>query len=347
MIKILTIKDKAEWIAHVNQSVEIDFYHTWHYHSLDNTGLPILFVYSEQSDFIAVPLIQREIPESNYYDLTCVYGYSGPLSNQKMDGIDSTLISNFKKAFLEFLSDGNYVSVFLRLNPFYNQQLLLEKFGGIYDNGQVVVIDLTKSIEQHRKNYRHTTWDSIRNSLKKGYYIKEEKGPDAIKIFREIYNQNMSRIRAADSYFFDDSYYLELLNNTEYDARVFTAYKGDVATSSTIAVFTNEIIQLHLIGTRTEYLCDSPAKFLIDSIAQIGCKLEMRYYNLGGGLGFQNDTLFYWKKAFSDLLFDYKSWRYIANPVIYQQLLDQKGIDKNTEVDFFPLYRYTPVFQTS
>ncbi|MDB4925256.1 GNAT family N-acetyltransferase [Mucilaginibacter sp.] len=347
MIKILTIKDKAEWVTYVNQSVETDFYHTWHYHSLDNTGSPILFVYSEQSDFIAIPLIQRKIPESNYYDLTCVYGYSGPLSNQKMDGIDSTLVSNFKSAFLKFLSDGNYVSVFLRLNPFYNQQLLLKEFGGIYDNGQVVVIDLNKSIEQHRKDYRQTTWDSIRKSLKNGYNIKEEKGPEAVKIFSEIYNQNMNRVRAADSYLFDNDYYLEMLSNTEYNARIFMAYKGDVVASSTIAVFTNEIIQLHLIGTRTEYLQDSPAKFLIDGVMQIGCELGMRYYNLGGGLGFQKDSLFYWKNAFSDLLFDYKSWRYIANPVIYQQLLDQKGIDKNTEVDFFPLYRYTLALQTS
>ncbi len=340
MTQILTIKDKAKWVSYVDRSAEVDFYHTWHYHSLDKTGLPILFVYSEQSDFIAVPLIRRGIPGSSYHDLSCVYGYSGPLSNKKMDAIDPVLISNFKRALLKFLSDENYVSVFLRMHPFYRQQLLLEEFGGIHENGQVVVLDLATSIEEQRSNYSRTTKASIKNAKKRGYYVKEERGPEAIRIFGEIYNETMCRVEASKSYLFGESYYSEMLNNTEYDARIFMVYKDDVATCSTIVVFTNQIMQSYLMGTRSEYLHDSPAKFLVDRVSQIGRELGMRYYNLGGGVGFKEDSLFRWKRAFSDLFLEYKSWRYIANPVIYQQLLEQNSIDKSTEVDFFPLYRY-------
>jgi hypothetical protein len=242
-------------------------------------------------------------------------------------------------AFLEFLFDGNYVSVFLRMNPFYNHQLILNEFGDVYENGKVVVIDLSGSIEDQRRRYSRTQLAGVKSAINKGYYVKEEKGADAIKVFKEIYEENMKRVGATDSYLFDERYYSEMLNNTEYDARLFMAYKGDVVTCGAIAVFTKEIIQSHLIGTRYEYLCDSPAKFLLDGIGEIGREFGMRYYNLGGGLGFQKDSLFDWKKAFSDIFFDYRTWRYIANPAVYQQLLDQKGIDKDTKVDFFPLYR--------
>lgn len=341
MTRILTIMDKTEWISYVDRAAETDFYHTWHYHSLDKAGTAMLFVYEEAGDFIAIPLIKRAIPGSIYYDLTCVYGYSGPLSNKIMGAIDALLTDNFKRAFLEFLSDGNYVSVFSRMNPFFQQQILLDEFGSVYENGEVVAIDLTISIEERQKKYSTSTLANVKSAVKKGYYIKEEQGADAIKVFKEIYEENMRRVGATESYLFDSRHYIEMLNNAEYDGRLFMVYKEDVVACCTIVVFKNNIIESYLIGTRTEYLRDSPAKFLVDTVAQIGRESGMRYYNLGGGLGFRRDSLFEWKNAFSDLLFGYKSWRYIANPTIYQQLLDQKGIDKDTKVDFFPLYRLT------
>ncbi|MCC8426359.1 GNAT family N-acetyltransferase [Mucilaginibacter sp. UR6-11] len=256
-----------------------------------------------------------------------------------MEAIDSKLIVNFKDAFLKFLSDGNYVSVFIRMNPFYNQYLLLNKIADVYENGKVVVMDLNGSIEDQRRKYNRTTLANVKSAINKGYYIKEENSAAAIKVFKEIYDENMKRIGAAGFYLFDEHYYLEMLNTTEYDARLFMAYKGDEVACSTIVVFKNEIIQSYLIGTRAEYLCDSPAKFLADGIGKIGRESGMRYFNLGGGLGFQKDSLFNWKSSFSDLFFDYRSWRYIANPTVYQHLLDQRGIDKDSKVDFFPLYR--------
>lgn len=339
MIRILTISDKTEWASYVSQSAETDFYHTWHYHSLSSKGTALLCVYEEGPDFIAIPLIRRNIPESPYFDLTCVYGYSGPMSNKKMEAMDTALIINFKEAFLKFLSDGNYVSVFIRMHPFYNQDLLLNKIADVYENGKVVVMDLNGSIEDQRRKYSRTTLASVKSAIKKGYYIKEENSDAAIKVFKEIYDGNMKRIGAAEFYLFDEQHYSEMLNTTEYNARLFMVYKGDEVACSTIVVFKNEIIQSYLIGTKAEYLCDSPAKFLADGIGKIGRESGMRYFNLGGGLGFKKDSLFEWKRTFSDLFFEYKSWRYIANPTVYEHLLDQKGIDKDSKVDFFPLYR--------
>lgn len=340
MTKLYTINNKPEWVSYVQKAAEYDFYHTWHYHKLETTGAPTLFVYQEQDDFIAFPMLKRTIPGSDYYDLGCVYGYSGPFSNRKMEDLDDTLKENFKQAFLDFLSTEKCVSVFTRMHPFYNQQLLLEKFGGVYDNGQTVVIDLSQSIEDQRRKYRQSTMDAVKHAWKRGFTVKDEKGPEAIAMFMSIYNETMTRVNASDSYFFDEDYYNEVLNTPEYDARLLNLYDGDKVICSTIVMFTNGIIQAHLIGTRTEFLHHSPSKFMADEISVMGRSLGMRYYNLGGGLGFKEDALFKWKLGFTDLCFDYKSWRYIANPSKYQELLDKKDIDQNAGIDFFPLYRY-------
>lgn len=63
----------------------------------------------------------------------------------------------------------------------------------------------------------------------------------------------------------------------------------------------------------------------------------MKYYHLGGGLGFKEDKLFNWKAGFSDLFLEYKSWRYVANEQIYNSLVNLIGIDPHNNIDYFPL----------
>jgi hypothetical protein len=340
MTKVITIQDRVEWVSYIRKAAEFDCYHTWHYNSLNRIGKPILFIYEEQDNFIAIPLIARPVEGTEYYDLTSVYGFSGPISNKKIDELDDRLTEDFKSAFTAFLSSENYISVFSRLNPFFKQVQLLKKFGGIYDNGRTVVLDLSLSIEEQRKSYSESVRGSIRKAWRNGYRVKEEKGPRAIALFTSIYTENMHRVDASDYYLFNKEYFQQLLDSDEYDTRILMVYDGSEVMASTMIILTNGIIQAYLVGTRKEYIKYSPTKFLVDEITLLGRTLGMRYFNLGGGLGFKEDSLLNWKLAFTDNTFDYKSWRYIANPTVYQQLIDEKGIDKDAEIDFFPLYRY-------
>ncbi|MGN6397860.1 MAG: GNAT family N-acetyltransferase [Mucilaginibacter sp.] len=345
MTKIITIRDRAEWTYYVQMAAEFDCYHTWHYNSLEKSGDPIMFVYQQHDDFIAVPLVARPVPGTIYSDLTCVYGFSGPISNKKMDDLDEHLADSFKSAFMIYLQEENYVSVFLRLHPFFEQGNLLERFGGVHDNGRVVVLDLSLSLEEQRQRYSPAVRAQIRKAWNRGFTVKEEKGPEAIDLFISIYMETMQRVDASEYYLFNHEYFHELYESEEYDTRVLIVYDGDEPIAGTMIMFTNGIIQAHLVGTRREYLKYSPTKFLVDEITQIGRRDGMRYMNLGGGLGFKEDSLLQWKLSFTDNTLGFKTWRYIANAPVYQLLLNEKGIDENTGVDFFPLYRYAQIPQ--
>ncbi|HWZ34537.1 MAG TPA: GNAT family N-acetyltransferase [Mucilaginibacter sp.] len=339
MSKILYIDDKPEWNAYVSRAVEYDFYHTWHYHTLDTTGTPLLFIYENDEGFIGLPLIKRSIPGSAYYDLTSVYGYTGPISNLAMHCIPESLIAAFKTEFVNFLADGKFVSVFSRLTPFYQQTNILHRFGGLHDNGLTVVMDLSVDDDTRRKGYRNSTLPTLRQAWKMGVVVREEKGPRAVSTFTSIYLENMKHVGASETYMFNEDHFNKLLNTDEYDARVMLVYHGDNVMAGSIVTFTNGVMQAYLIGTRNEYRKYSPSKLLVDEICLLGKKMGMKYYNLGGGVGFKEDSLFTWKAAFSNLLLPYKTWRYIANPTIYNALLEERGIDKNSDIDFFPLYR--------
>lgn len=341
MTETLTIQQKDEWISYIHRAAEYDSFHTWNYHSLEKSGTPILFIYKVNDDFIAIPFIKKNIEGTNYYDFSSVYGYVGPIASRRFEQLDNSLKEDFRLALTQFLTAENCISVFCRLNPFFDHSCLLKEFNGNYDNGLTVVIDLGISIEVQRRAYRKTTLQAIKKSWKRGYQLKDDKSEEAIKIFVSIYEETMSRVNAAEFYKFEYDYIHKLLHTDEYDARLLTAYDGEIPIAATIILISNGIMQAYLMGTRQAHLKYSPARYIIDAVAQLGRLLGLKYYNLGGGLGFKEDGLFAWKASFTSNHLKYYSWRHIANPTVYQLLLDEKGINRDLDVDFFPLYRYT------
>jgi len=338
---VLKLEQETEWKNLVKRALNYDFYHSWIYHSLDNSsGIPMMFVYEEGDNFIGIPLLKREIENSDYYDMSSVYGYSGPISNKAFHKLSSQFVDNFRTNFLDFLKDEKIVTVFSRLNPFFNQSAIMEDFGGVVDNGKVVVFDLTISLEEQRSAYQERVLRKVKHLKKLGFYVKEANSKEDVKIFTSIYTLNMLRVDATAGYYFDQAYFEALLDSDEFDARLIFVYDhNDYPVCGAIVVITNEIMEAHLLGTREEYLANSPAKLLTEEITIIGRKLGVKYYNLGGGVGFKKDSLFRWKANFTNLTFDYRSWRFVVNQEIYQNLLSKKSSELDTEVDFFPLYR--------
>lgn len=336
-----TLDQKDDWNKYVENATEYDFFHTWKYHKLANSGEPVLFVYTEGDKYIAFPLLHRPIPGTPYFDLHCVYGYTGPISNRYFEELEEHFMQNFKDAFLTFLKEGNYVSVFSKLHPFFGHSRLMNKFGGLHDNGKTIAIDLTQSLDEQRRKYRKTTKGDINRCRRFGYQVKKAETKEDVLAFSRLYEQNMGRINASEFYLFNEDYFLELLTNEKNCELMLVISNGEVICGS-IIMYANKIMEGYLISTQTEYLKYSPAKFLLDEISLIGRSKGIDYYHLGGGLGFKENSLFEWKLGFSDFILDYKTWRYIANQEVYDHLVKESGNEWVEEVDFFPLYRMSP-----
>jgi hypothetical protein len=339
MIKIITIHQLDEWNWYVDKSKNYDFYHTGLYHSLDSNGDPFLFVFHEMDNFVAIPLIRRRIEGTDWYDLSSVYGYTGPISNKDINELDEHFLNDFNLEFRRFLKKERVVSVFSRLHPLLKQGKLMNKFEGLTPNGSTVAIDLRQSLECQRSNYRRSFRADIRKAKDRGYVVKEGTRPDDICLFKCIYTENMLRINASEHYMFSHEYFDNLVNASQFKARLFFVYAGDKAICGTLITCTNNILEVHLVATRNEYLCESPAKFLIDEVSVWAREQGIEFFHFGGGFGFKEDSLYDWKRGFSDFCLDYYSWRFIANPDIYYSILHDKGIPVDESIDFFPLYR--------
>lgn len=333
---LINLKQSEKWTTYVHNSVSYDFYHTWHYHSLDNSGEPFLFVYEEADIFIALPLLKRKITNSDLFDLTSVYGYSGPISNLKFSDIDEQLLENFKCSFLSFMDAGRYVSVFCRLNPFIDQRRLIEKIGGVTNNGRTIYMDLSIPIEEQRAKYEKKLGQQIRQLRKMPYDIREATSQDEIKLFTVMYTENMLRLRAKNSYFYDETYFTELLKSKE-DCKLIIIYHGDVMICGAVIMCAGNVIRNHLSATSNAYVNQSPSKLLTDEISIIGRQLGKRYFHLGGGLGGREDSLFKFKSYFSSLFLEDMTWRFISDTFSYNDLI--KDLNDDLKTDYFPLYR--------
>lgn len=309
MTRIITIQQKEEWRDIISRSLNYDFYHTWYYHSLDRSGQPLLFIYEKDGDFIAFPFIERgrSMPDPH---LASVYGYVGPVSNKKFVDLQSKILNGFKEGFVSFLRSSGIKSASSRLHPFIDQSFLIEKMGGSVTEGKSVVIDLSISIEEQRKNYRRNLWGDIKKMQSKGYRLREFGTDDAIRTFISIYWENMKRIGAKEAYYFNEQYFFDFMKSKDFVTKLVFINSGDIPICASLITLTNGIIQGYLIGTSGKYLPESPAKLLVDQVSVIGRELGMKYYNLGGGLNFEEDSLFKWKSGFSRLSLDCKKWTY-------------------------------------
>ncbi|MGV3706737.1 MAG: GNAT family N-acetyltransferase [Arcticibacter sp.] len=309
---IKTIYEETEWKAIIQRSHCYDFYHTWYYHSLDKSGCPILLLYQYNEDFIAFPLIRKSTNTGSQH-LASAYGYVGPVSNKKFHDISEQMLMGFRDAFFLYLKLEGYQQVTARLSPFLDQNFLINTLGGNLAEGKAVVLDLSVPIEYQRKNYRRNLMGKIRKLERKGYYVGEGNGEADLRTFISIYLENMNRIGATDVYLFNEQYFFDFLKADDFEAKLYFVFAGNEVICATIVTLTNGFINGHLIGTRNEYLSESPAKLLVDQLSIIGRQLGMKYFNLGGGLNFREDQLFSWKSGFSRLFFSSEKWTFIQD----------------------------------
>ena len=336
------ITERKEWNEILKFFETFDCYHTYdfNYFSKQENEEPVLLYYQKEQIHIALPLLIREIPNSEYKDVTSVWGYGGPLCANLGSDFDQNL---FVEELNAFFKENKIISAFARLNPFIdNQEIVLDNMGIIEEIGEVVNIDLTKDIDTQRTHYSKTTKRYI-NKYGKLCTVKTSKEEQDILQFIDLYYENMDRVNAKEHYYFNKEYFYNLIQSEEFETDVlFATYdETNEIISAAMMIKTNNIIQYHMSGTRNEYLKFTPIRLLIDQMRIKGTGEGYKYFNLGGGLGGRDNPLLQFKASFSKDFKKFKVWKYIVDQTIYNMLCKEKELlNKEEEIDFFPLYRY-------
>ena len=349
MFRVIT--EENEWNRAISSFGKKDFYHSYDYHQvcIKDNEVAKLLVYSSGDTSIAFPLVIRPINGSGFFDATSVYGYAGPLISGLTSHFD---FQDWKEQMLGYFLDDKIISIFSSTNPFIdNQEQLLSHMGEIESLGDIVYFDLKQS-KAHLKQYSKTTKRYIKRN-KELFDIREGNSEDDARQFLEIYYQSMERVGANSQYYFKLPYFIKLLrNHSFFDASfVFATSKenGDVASGAFIIRTKDHIVQYHLSGTVDAYRHLSPIRGVIDYVRCQGKLDSYNFFNLGGGVGSKNDSLYDFKASFSKKTAPFKVWKYISNIEVYDQLCTiarEKEGEENPNTNYFPAYRTNSYFGT-
>ncbi|WP_273566572.1 peptidoglycan bridge formation glycyltransferase FemA/FemB family protein [Maribacter halichondriae] len=336
MVNVIT--EGNLWKAQIARFESYDFYHTYDYHiiSKKENEAPVLLVYKEDDKLIALPLLKRPIEGTEFFDFTSVYGYPGPLTKGLEEGFDN---KNFVQALSEKFAELKIVSVFSRLHPYIKlQESVLNGLGETPTIGKVVNIDLTQDVDVQRAQYGKSTKNRT-NKCRRLCTVKKAKNVEDIDTFIDIYYENMDRLSATKDYYFSREYFHNFLQCDDFDTDILLVVHNEdkLAVAASMFVKTKNIIQFHLSGSKTDYLDIAPANLFLDEMRLRATEEGYEIFNLGGGLGGREDSLFNFKASFSKDHRDFKVWKYIVDQRIYAEL--SKNIAGKYESAFFPLYR--------
>ncbi|EDP70709.1 hypothetical protein FBALC1_08118 [Flavobacteriales bacterium ALC-1] len=341
------IKDKITWNENLALAKDSDFYYTYDYHHLSKSEdeSPILVKYTDGLTTLVLPLLLREIENSDYKDATSVYGYAGVLVLNIDDQFDQKKFHNELNA---FFNENKIVSVFSRLHPYIeNQETLLTGIGEVKTMSDVVCIDLTDTIENQRAKFNRRLKTYL-NKSRKACTVIEGNVDEHLETFVELYHENMRRVDADDSYFFTDKYYREIMTSSDFKSELMLCVHNETQTIIGGAIFIKkgDLVQYHLSGLSEAYFDLNPIKLIIDEVRIRATHEGYKHFNLGGGRGSSEDSLFRFKSGFSKNFKKFKVWKYIVDQNTYKMLAEnnqEKQLEDNDLYSgFFPAYR-TPI----
>jgi sugar transferase EpsL len=348
-VQTLRTSNAAEWNAVLSKMRQHDFYHLPQYHRVAEQrgeGIARLFLYSENGYTIALPLLLRPVdagePEG-WTDAISVYGYSGPVASHER--LPESFLQSFQGTLRDELLRARVVSVFSRLHVLIPQQEMLAGLGECVENGQTVSIDLSLPEEEQRAHYKKDCHRRLRKLREAGFVCIHDREKRYLQEFVEVYYETMRRAGAAASYFFDRMYFEMLTRELDDLSHLFVVLKDHHVAAAVICTSCNGIVQVHLGGTRDAFLKFSPTRLAVDIVRVWAKENGARVLHLGGGVGAQQDSLFEYKASFSDRRHIFRTWRWILQPDVYEELCSEKARWNTANgllpvsAGYFPAYR--------
>lgn len=337
-MQVDVIDDEHQWRTALQQFEGFDFVHTYDFHKisqLNGEGSPVLFVIKNETlGAVGIwPLLKRRIGDSNFFDLTSVYGYAGPIFKSGLSSIQQ--VRSIETLF-RYLESQGFVSLFSRLHPLFPSSV--NELPSYCELSDVIIIEVNDNPEDILSSYRRDHRYDIRKALRDGLQITVDYDCDGLESFVQIYQQTMSTLKAKDYYQFDLDYFRGLVAAQDFEAFLIHASYENKKIASSIFIVTNNVMHYYLSGALAEYKHLSAPKAIIAKAHELAIEQQLKYLILGGGLGSQEDSLFKFKEGFSKNSLRFSVVKKILNQSLYQQLCSKADVAA-ANASFFPAYR--------
>ncbi|MCB0858645.1 MAG: GNAT family N-acetyltransferase [Solirubrobacterales bacterium] len=278
----------------------------------------------------SAPLVVREIPGTDRFDATSPYGYPGMAIS---DGPRLRIKFPIDPGSIDFSPTG-LVSIFLRHSLEGGPPVTgIPPLGGATPRNVCLLSDPSLP----RKS-RASDRQQIRKNLKRGCSVEVTPGPETNPGqragFFTAYTETMRRTRAAERYFFSETYF-DLILSAEGTWLFILRDPGGEAAAASIATLSDGLLHYYLSGTADAHLKGAPMKNVVEEMINFGAERELAV-NFGGGLA-PGDALEEFKRGFANLEEQWFTSEIVCDAEASEELAARLGDSRVP--GFFPPYR--------
>lgn len=302
-----------------------------------------IFDYSGNGGTISSMYIKRPVPwlvsGVQYYDATTPYGYGGPL----LTAGDSSkeLISGFYSAWSDYCHDNRIIAEFVRFHLHDNIDLRLQYPGDIIHISDNVVCDLASTMDEVWMGFDHKVRKNVKRAQSIGLTVTADAVGEHLAKFVDIYYKTMKRNKAKDYYYFEPSFFENLVRTLKEQFAFFHVWHDERIIATELVLCSQNYAYSFLGGTLQDFYPMRPNDLLKFEIIRWCKETGRRVFVLGGGF-LPEDGIYRYKKAFapgSELPF--YTGRKVFQADIYSQLVAIRSQKPEFDADsrFFPLYR--------
>ena len=318
-----------------------DIYHLPQYAVLDArlTGsTPAAFWYEQDGQHLLIPLIVRDIPGSAWRDAASPYGYPGPISHASP--AETGFWEPAAAAFAETLRANGVVTAFVRMHPLLPAPLdVLGRHGTMVRHGETVSMDLTVCVEQMWSQTRSDHRNHINRARRDGTRVVFDHW-DRLGEWVDVYHDNMRRVGASEFYFFTREHLEAMHDAVGERMHLAVALEGDEVVGGN-TFFEYDGIATGYVSSTRRARHRYADELLYDEVRRWCKDRGNTLFHLGGGKGGRNDSLFSYKAGFSPRRHPFHTWRVVADPEAYADLMARRrpGADPADLSTAFPPYR--------
>jgi lipid II:glycine glycyltransferase (peptidoglycan interpeptide bridge formation enzyme) len=249
-------------------------------------------------------------------------------------------MEHFYDCFHNYCKNNNIISEFVRFHPLLENVKYAPQSVDIRQYNQTVIIDLKNDEAEIYGKMNPKCRNKIRKAKKNNVKIEIDSNFNHIDVFIRNYHDTMKRLDAYDYYFFDYSWFYEMINLLRNKVYLFHAYLDNHIIASVLFIEEKPFIHYFLTGALYEKRHLAATNLLLYEVAIWAKKRGLEYFHLGGGC-LPDDSLFRFKESFSPYLRDFYIGGTVHHPEYYEYLCQIRfGNSKpNENINYFPLYR--------
>jgi Uncharacterized protein involved in methicillin resistance len=317
-----------------------------------------LSVWREGERFAAMPFILRGLDgmdflraagETGFVDAATPYGFGGAVWLADDDDEALRLFARCDAGHLEHLRARGAATEFQCLHPLLGNHRLARRAGlPVTPRKEVAVVDLRQSEAALWTGLNRGNKSSINKARREGVrVVLARPEPALLARFESMYRATMTRLGAAEHWFFPDGYFArceELLGPER--CLFFLAMVGDTPASCFQILRHGPTAYYHFAGTDPDYFPLRPNNLLMWEVMLWAKSRGCVRLHLGGGVGdAEADSLMRYKQGFTRGTETLYTMGRVVRQDVYDRLCELKRRHETRELgapltgDYFPLYR--------